>query len=174
MRQNKKSFNIKGNNNKVNLANGSVFDGSQIVIRGHSNTLIVGKGIYRVTIELIGDNNTITIGEGTIIYNSFIIASGGKNITIGKDCLFANPTDIRTTDHHGIFDLEGQRLNSDQDVYIGDRVWLARQVNVLRGSRIESDVVVGVGAVVTGTIPANSIAAGVPARVVRSGIIWRP
>lgn len=174
MRINKKAIDVNGKKNKVEIAPGTVLRDSRIVVRGDYNQLYIGKGHYLVTLELIGNHNVVIIGEGTIIYNSFIVASGGKSITIGKNCLFANPTDIRTTDHHPIFDLAGQRLNVDEDVFIGDRVWLTRQVNVLKGSRIESDVVIGVGSIVTGTIPANSIAVGVPAKVVRSGITWRP
>jgi acetyltransferase-like isoleucine patch superfamily enzyme len=170
---NKKSINIKGKNNDIEIAAGAIFHDISIVVRGNFNKLYIGKGIYTMTLELIGDKNSIVIGDGCTIFNAFMTAQDGKRIVIGEGCLFANPTYIRTTDHHPIFNAEGQRINPSEDVIIGDRVWLATHINVLKGARIESDVVVGVGAVVTGPIPANSIAAGVPARVVRSGITWR-
>jgi acetyltransferase-like isoleucine patch superfamily enzyme len=169
----KKTIDIKGKNNEIEIAPGAVIYDLSIVVRGNFNRLYLGKGNYTMTIELMGDYNSITIGDGSIIYNSFITAQDGKNIVIGEGCLFANPTDIRTTDHHPIFDLHGQRINPSQDVIIEDRVWLARNVNVLKGAHIEADVVIGAGAIVTGRIPANSVAAGVPARVVRSGTTWR-
>ena len=170
---NKKVINIKGKNNVVEIASGAIFHEISIVVRGNYNKLIIGKGIYTMTIELIGDNNSISIDDGCTIFNSFMTAQDSKRIVIGKGCLFANPTYIRTTDHHPIFNAEGQRINPAEDVIIGDRVWLATQINVLKGAHIESDVVVGVGSVVTGHIPANSVAAGAPARVVRSGTTWR-
>lgn len=173
MAAHKKTIDIKGKNNEIEIAPGAVIYDLSIVVRGNFNKLYLGKGNYTMTIELMGDCNSITIGDGSIIYNSFITAQDGKKIIIGEGCLFANPTDIRTTDHHPIFDLHGQRVNQSQDVIIEDRVWLARNVNILKGAHIESDVVIGVGAIVTGRIPANSVAAGVPARVVRSGTTWR-
>ncbi len=170
---NKRIISIKGTHNEIEIAAGAIFHDISIVIRGNFNKLYLGKGIYTMTLELIGDNNSITIGDNCTIFNSFMTAQDSKRIVIGEGCLFANPTYIRTTDHHPIFNAEGQRINLSEDVIIGDRVWLATQINVLKGSRIDSDVVVGVGAVVTGHIPANSVAAGIPARVVRSGTTWR-
>jgi acetyltransferase-like isoleucine patch superfamily enzyme len=170
---NKKIIDVKGRNNEIKIADGAIFHDLSLVVRGNGNKLYLGKGIYTMTIELIGDNNSIIIGDGCTIFNSFMSAQDSKRIIIGEGCLFANPTYIRTTDHHPIFNAEGQRINLSEDVIIGDRVWLATQINILKGSHIESDVVIGVGAVVTGHIPANSVAAGVPARVVRSGITWR-
>jgi acetyltransferase-like isoleucine patch superfamily enzyme len=170
---NKKIISIKGKNNEIDIAPGAIFHEFSLVIRGNFNKLTLGKGIYTMTLELIGDHNSITIGDGCTIFNSFMSAQDSKRIVIGTGCLFANPTYIRTSDHHPIFNAQGERINASEDVIIGDRVWLATQINVLKGARIDSDVVIGVGAVVTGHIPANSVAAGVPARVVRSGTTWR-
>jgi acetyltransferase-like isoleucine patch superfamily enzyme len=52
-------------------------------------------------------------------------------------------------------------------VVIGNNVWLGSKVSVLRGVRIGDNAIIGAGAVVTHDIPANAIAAGVPARVLR-------
>ncbi len=170
----KKSIDVKGKNNEINIAAGTNINDISIVIRGNGNKLILAQGIYAAGIfELMGDNNIISIGSGGTIFKTFMSAHDGKRIIIGNDCLFANPTDIRTSDYHPIFDVNNQHLNPSQDVIIGDRVWLTRQVNVLKGSTIENDVVIGVGAVVTGHILANSVAVGLPARVIRTGITWR-
>ncbi len=169
---NKKVIDIKGINNTIEIAAGAIFHEISIVVRGNGNKLYLGKGIYTMTLELIGDNNSIIIGDNCTIFNSFMTAQDSKKIVIGNDCLFANPTYIRTTDHHPIFDAQGKRINFSEDVIIEDRVWLATHIHVLKGTHIESDVVVGVNSVVTGHLPANSVAAGVPARVVRSGTTW--
>ena len=171
---NKKVIDIKGLNNQIQIADGAIINETSIVVRGNGNKLYLGKGIYTMTVELIGDNNSIIIGDNCTIFNSFMTAQDSKKILIGDGCLFANPTFIRTTDHHPIFDTHGERINPSEDVIIGDRVWLATHIHVLKGTRIESDVVIGVNSVVTGQIPANSVAAGSPARVVRSGTTWHP
>jgi acetyltransferase-like isoleucine patch superfamily enzyme len=60
-----------------------------------------------------------------------------------------------------------QGLESKGPVIIGDDVWLGAGVIVLDGARIGDGSIIGSGAVVTGDIPPYSIAAGVPARVIR-------
>ncbi|WP_159621420.1 DapH/DapD/GlmU-related protein [Ruania rhizosphaerae] len=53
-------------------------------------------------------------------------------------------------------------------ITIEDDVWLAGRVSVMAGVRIGHGSVIGAGAVVTSDIPPNSLAVGVPARVIRS------
>jgi acetyltransferase-like isoleucine patch superfamily enzyme len=51
---------------------------------------------------------------------------------------------------------------------VEDNVWLGANVKVLDGVCIGRDAIVGAGAVVTEDLPALSIAAGMPARVIRT------
>jgi acetyltransferase-like isoleucine patch superfamily enzyme len=77
--------------------------------------------------------------------------------------MFSSEIRVMTTDHHTIRDAAtGERINPPQDVAIGRHVWVGRGVQVLKGAR----------SLVTGEIEAGSLALGVPAKVVRSGIIW--
>ncbi|MEC4818493.1 MAG: acyltransferase, partial [Scytonema sp. PMC 1069.18] len=57
-------------------------------------------------------------------------------------------------------------------IEIGDRVWLTRQVMVLKGAIIGHDVVIGPRSIITKNIPPNTLAIGIPAKVVRTGITW--
>jgi maltose O-acetyltransferase len=52
-------------------------------------------------------------------------------------------------------------------VLIGDNVWLSVNVTVLKGVTIGANTIVGAGSVVTRSLPAGVVAAGVPARVLR-------
>ena len=55
------------------------------------------------------------------------------------------------------------------------RQWqVAGMAAVLKGVTIGDDAIIGAGAVVTRNVPANCVAAGNPARVVRKGVTWRP
>ena len=60
-----------------------------------------------------------------------------------------------------------QGFQEERPVVIGSDVWIGHRVMILPGSRIEDGAIIGAGAVVSGTIPAYSIAGGVPARVIR-------
>lgn len=95
-------------------------------------------------------------------------------IAIGKDCLWANAT-LQTSDCHSILSVESdERLNKAEDIILGDRVWLAQDALVLKGATVGNDVVIGARSVVaSGSYPSNSVLAGVPARVVKTGTYWR-
>jgi acetyltransferase-like isoleucine patch superfamily enzyme len=54
----------------------------------------------------------------------------------------------------------------ERDVIIGNDVWLGARAVVTAGVTIGDGCIVGAGAVVTRDLPAGSIAAGVPARVI--------
>jgi acetyltransferase-like isoleucine patch superfamily enzyme len=104
-----------------------------------------------------------------------IAAHETSTISIGSDCLFANGCSITSSDVHHVLDATtGERLNPARDVSIGDHVWLGDHVKVMKGAAIGRNSVVGLGSVVTGQFGPGSAIAGVPARVIRSGITWRP
>jgi lipopolysaccharide O-acetyltransferase len=97
-------------------------------------------------------------------------------IAIGEDCLFGS--NVYIGDHgHGAYRGSGQsspeqpprdrRLTSGGPISIGDRVWLGDNVVVLQGVRIGDGAVVGANSVVTRDVPAGSVAAGSPARILR-------
>ncbi|MCB8875266.1 acetyltransferase [Acidisoma silvae] len=54
-----------------------------------------------------------------------------------------------------------------------DGVWLGEEVAVMKGAVIGAGSAVGFRSVVTTTIPPNSLAVGIPARVIRDRITWR-
>lgn len=56
------------------------------------------------------------------------------------------------------------------DTYIGDNCFIGINAIIMPGVTIGSETIVGAGSVVTKSIPANSIAAGNPARILKSGI----
>lgn len=127
-------------------------------------------GIIRVGLDC-----SITIGEQLrVTENCYLCTSEKTNITIGKDCMFAQDNKIRTDDSHPIFEIgTNKRVNVSQSIVIGDHVWLSAEAAVLGGSVIESGSVVGMRAVVTGKkIPKNSLAVGIPAKIVKENIYW--
>ena len=169
-----KRIDIKGTNNRVVIGSGTNLYNLQIVMRGKNNLLSIGKNCdIDGFVEIFGDGSEITIGDRTQISSAVrLIAHAGKSIRIGESCAIADMTSIRTTDSHSILNAEGDRLNPDENIEIGDRVWLTREVMVLKGAIIGSDVVIGSRSIVTQEIPANSLAIGIPVKVVRTNITW--
>jgi len=117
---------------------------------GHRKTLISGWGRVR-----IGDR--VFVNCGTVII-------AVREIVVGDDVAFANEVYVVDSNSHGV---EG-RAQVDAPVHIGDGTWLGNRAMVLPGVTIGKRVVVAAGAVVTHDVPADTLVAGNPARVMRT------
>lgn len=117
----------------------------------------------------------LKIGRNVEI-NDYVHISAVANVVIGDDVLIASR--VFVTDHnHGAYsgglgesnpaEPPRSRPLSFAPVVIGDRVWIGEGVSVMPGVSIGEGTVIAAGAVVTRSIPANVIAAGVPARVIK-------
>lgn len=106
---------------------------------------------------------SIRIGNGTYLNRGTEIVAG-QSVSIGRDCKIARDVIVMDTDQHA---LPGLGLTCSP-VQIDDRVWIGARAIVLKGVHIGQDSVVAAGAVVTRDVPARSIVAGVPARVIRT------
>jgi acetyltransferase-like isoleucine patch superfamily enzyme len=123
----------------------------------------------RITVEpgasiKTGDN--FGVNYGVEIY-------AAKSITMGDNAMIGDLVTIYDTDFHRIDEGSEPRVAA---VTIGDNVWLGRGAMVLPGVTIGDHSIVAAGAVVTKDVPARSVVAGNPARVVReikAGDSWR-
>lgn len=92
-------------------------------------------------------------------------------VRIGKQVMMGPEVVIYTSGHrHDRTDLPMMEQGSEEarPVHIGNDVWIGRRVMIMPGVTVGDGVIIGAGAVVTKDIPDYSIAAGVPARVVKS------
>lgn len=72
------------------------------------------------------------------------------------------------TDHDHVMSMDGVEGGlTGSPTVIGKRAWLGAHVTVLKGVSIGDGAVVGAGSVVTRDVPANSVAVGNPARVIK-------
>jgi acetyltransferase-like isoleucine patch superfamily enzyme len=114
----------------------------------------------------------IEIGADAFL-GSHVVVYGHGGVEIGDNCLIAMHSCILSSEH--AIPEAGVPIRSQADrmfaTSIGSDVWLGAGVKVLGGVTIGQGCVVGAGAVVTRDLPPNSIAVGVPARVIgyRSG-----
>lgn len=137
--------------------------------------LTVGDGcnLGALTIDA-RDHGTIEIEAGTaFVHTTAMNLAEPSTVIIGRGSLFATGTTIFTSDYHSILDLDsGRRINRARDVVIGPEVWVGERATILKGARIGPQSVIGFGSIVSGEIPANCVAAGNPAQVVRRNIRW--
>ena len=67
-----------------------------------------------------------------------------------------------------------QNARGGRQIVVGDNVWIGGRAIILKGVIIGDGAVVAAGAVVTRNVPPRTIVAGVPARVIRENVSWRP
>ena len=111
----------------------------------------------------------VRIGEGTFL-NLGVMVAAVELVEIGSHCMFANGSFITDGNHR--FDdpaapITWQGFTSKGPTRIGDNVWCGANVVVTSGVTIGERCVIGANSVVTTDIPAFSIAAGAPAKVLR-------
>jgi acetyltransferase-like isoleucine patch superfamily enzyme len=92
-----------------------------------------------------------------------------RGIHIGENTLVASRTTILCHEHVKR-DKNDTRNPWVTDTYIGRNCFIGIGAIILPGVRIGDEVIIGAGAVVTKDVPSNSVAAGNPARVIKSGI----
>ncbi|ADB51302.1 acyltransferase [Conexibacter woesei] len=112
----------------------------------------------------------IRIGAGTFL-NLGVMVAALELVEIGDHCMFANGCFVTDGNHR--FDdpakpVPWQGFTTKGPTRIGDNVWCGANVVITSGVTIGERAVIGANSVVTSDIPAFSIAAGAPARVLKS------
>jgi acetyltransferase-like isoleucine patch superfamily enzyme len=133
----------------------------------------------------IGDGTKIRVHEGVVeigpktVIGQECTISAYRHVRIGEQCVIADRAMFIDFDH-GIVEVE--RPIRAQGIYmrpvrVGSNVWIGYGAAVLRGVSVGDNSVLGTYAVVTDDVPANAVAAGVPAKVIRTreapkGLRW--
>jgi acetyltransferase-like isoleucine patch superfamily enzyme len=145
-------------------------DGCCLDAKGTDNRGIsIGNGVF------VGRNTILSCKNGDIVvddhanlgFNCEIFSA--SRVRVGKSVLMAAYTYLVGGDH--LYDridipvLEQGR--TARGIEVDDNAWLGTHVVVTDGSRVGRDAIVGAGAVVVGEIAEFSIAAGIPAKVIR-------
>lgn len=116
---------------------------------------------------------SVSIGPMTTIEQWYFLADS-EDIKIGSDCMISFGGSFRTTDAHGIYDIQsGDRLNKEAGISIGDHVWVGQGCTIAKGVTIGMSSVIGAFSFASNSIlERNSIFAGTPVRKLKSGITW--
>jgi acetyltransferase-like isoleucine patch superfamily enzyme len=111
---------------------------------------------------------TIEIGAKTVIGQECTLSTY-ERISIGRECIVADRSMFIDFDHSVAWVDTPIRLQGiySRPVVVGHNVWIGYGACVLRGVTIGDNAVLGTYAVATRDLPANAVAGGVPARVIR-------
>jgi len=131
--------------------------------------IVIGTGSFiHDTVLIDCQQGGVTIGPQTTI-NTFSAIYGAGGVHIGADCLVATGAVLVASSHRFDDPAVPIRLQGSdaKGIAIEDDVWIAAGVKVLDGVHIGRSTIVGAGAVVNRDLPSFTVAAGVPARVIR-------
>lgn len=159
-----------------------VFKGMPIITKSRSAKIEIGNkcrfrsgvltnllGLYQRTIIVAKGNGCVEIGEDVGLSGVTVYAREG--ITIGDKCLIGANTKIIDNDFHPI-DPETRLATPSGNIpsapiSIGKNVFIGCNSLVLKGVTIGDNSVIGAGSVVVKDVPANCVAAGNPAKVIK-------
>jgi acetyltransferase-like isoleucine patch superfamily enzyme len=142
--------------------NVKILQDTRLVIREINSYIYLGNKVCLdrgVDIRTAGSDCWIEIGDNSYL-GPYVCMAGPGNIKIGKNCLIASHSSVYANNHrdYGL---------SREGIEIEDNCWIGSGVRILDGLTIGRGSVIGAGAVVTKNIPPDSIAVGVPAKVIK-------
>lgn len=148
----------------------------RVVIYGINHNLIIEDhtNVKHGLLRFEDKGSTMHIGRKTTIESAVLsVAENGTSISIGEDCMLSKDIRIATSDAHSVIDTEsGKRINPAADIILENHVWVGNSAFINKRCTIGRDSIIAGRSVVTHSVEPNTIAAGVPAKVVKTGVIW--
>lgn len=143
-------------------------------IRGRVKFLIRGEAVFGARFEALGDTAAvrIAVGDGArltvgecVAINRGVSIEVWHDVRIGDKVMIAPNVTIIDQNRH---EMEPGAPLFSRPVSIEDNVWLGGNVTVLPGVTIGAGSVIAAHSVVSRDIPPNSLAAGSPAKVIKT------
>ena len=132
------------------------------------NAKVIVEGtffLYSGSRITINDGATLVLGSGYIDHN--LSLSCYDKIDIGDDVSISENVVVRDSDNHKVLNFLQEKTKG---IKIGNHVWIGMNVTILKGVTIGDGAIIAAGSLVNKNIPARSLAAGVPAKVIKNNI----
>lgn len=172
----KSSITFRGKNNRLICEEGVTLQNSKINFLGDNSIVFLAKPRKNYQIHVPIYSNSVLFIDKSIAINGLVrlILSEGKNIIIGKHCLFSFDIWFRLADPHLIYDSNTKkRINLSKSIYFGDHIWVGQDSLILKGTKIGSGSIIGGKSVISNKkIKSNSVWAGNPGKEINSDIFW--
>lgn len=141
---------------------------TRILLEKDSQMMVDGSfSIYSGSYIRVAPKGKLILHGGFINENVQITA--GDVVEIGSDFTCGRDVVIRSFDGHKIL-RAGYRVS--EPIKIGNYVWVGQGATILKGVTIGDGAIIASGAIVTKDVPAHSIVAGIPAKVINKNIEW--
>ncbi|MCX6406412.1 MAG: hypothetical protein NTV28_05800 [Propionibacteriales bacterium] len=150
---------------------------ASLLVGGDGATVYVDAGCELTAGELFCGGSSSIVLHGPLVATrcAVVDARNGGSVVAGPEQLWAADVYVATDDMHRLEDrTTGERLNPfGASIRLGRHVWLCKDAVVTGHADVGDGAVVAMRSVVRGQkVPAHSVVAGVPARVVRDDVAW--
>lgn len=109
----------------------------------------------------------VVVGSGSFLGHEVLLVGGDASIEIGPNCDIGPRVMIVTGSHEDGGEARAAGRGFSRPVRIGAGVWVGAGSTILGDVEIGEGTTIGAGSLVNASIPARSVAFGVPCRVVR-------
>lgn len=157
--------------------NGRFYE-SEFILGTQSKLILNGEmNIFTGLHIAVNQGATLELSSGYI--NNHVTIDCFEKISIGTNVAIAKGVTIRDSDNHQVISnnmnehINGNNRNiKSSPITIGDHVWIGMNATILPGISIGNNVVIAAGAMVTKSVPANTLVGGIPAKIIKQDISW--
>jgi acetyltransferase-like isoleucine patch superfamily enzyme len=154
--------NFQGDPSKIKVGSNSVING-ELVINPYGGEIVIGENTFVGNNTRIQSDTSISIGSNVnISYNVSIVDNNAHEIN-----MYERAATAKKMIQEGFHTITERGNIIGKPIIIEDYVWINFNVIILKGVRIGKGAIIGAGSVVTKDIPANCMAAGNPAKVIK-------
>lgn len=140
-------------------------EGGQLIFNG-------GATISQGSLLRCDKNACLEIGASFYCNHNCFLRSTSL-IKIGKNCSFGWSVHLNTSDGHTVWH-DGQKMEEQGPIIIGDKVWLTPDCSVLKNAFINNNCIVTQKSIITHKFTEeNCLIGGLPARILRRNIDWK-
>ena len=160
VRREARIVNLTGDSRRIHIGAHSIVRG-ELLTFSPEGSIELGEWCYVAEGARIWAAGTLRVGHRTLIAHNVTVVDS-RTHSLDPAARHAHFRAIATLGHPANLDL------GTKPVTIGDDVWIAAAVVILRGVTIGARTVVAAGSVLTRSVPSDCLVAGNPARIVRS------
>lgn len=144
---------------------------SELILNNNSSLIIDGSfALYQGASIYVGENATLYI-KGNSFANTNTVINCFTYIEIGRGTYISDDVRIQDSDNHTVFE-NGIAKEITKPIIIGDHVWIGKNALVLKGVTIGDGAIVAAGSVVVKNVPAKTLVAGNPSKVIKENVEW--
>lgn len=133
-----------------------------------NNDAHIGRG----AVICVNENGYISVGENFAISGTTSIVCS-KQITIGHDVQFSWNTLVMDSDAHKVYDTSGKQQPNAGAITIGNKVWIAANVTILKNSKIGNNCIIACNSLINKPIHGDDcVIGGTPAIFIKKIAKW--